>query len=58
MTVIFMTALPLAILGSNVFLALIALFSFYLVFAGWRFARNRHGLRPADRLGPRWQSWG
>ena len=49
MTVIFMTALPLAILGSNVFLALIALFSFYLVFAGWRFARNRHGrAQPVD----------
>ena len=49
MTVIFVTALPLAILGSNVFLALIALFSFYLVFAGWRFARNRHGqAQPID----------
>ncbi len=49
MTVIFITALPLAMLGSNVFLALIALFSFYLVFAGWRFARNRHGhARPID----------
>ena len=49
MTVIFMTALPLALLGSNVFLALVALFSFYLVFAGWRFARNRHGhAQPID----------
>ena len=49
MTVIFMTALPLAILGSNLFLALIALFSFYLVSAGWRFARNRHGhAQPID----------
>ncbi len=49
MTVIFITALPLAILGSNVFLSLIALFSFYLVFAGWRFARNRHGrAQPVD----------
>ena len=41
MTVIFLTALPLAILGSSIFLLLIAVFSFYLVFAGWRFARNR-----------------
>ena len=44
MTVIFLTALPLAILGSSIFLLLIAVFSFYLVFAGWRFARNRRGL--------------
>ncbi len=43
MTVIFLTAVPLAVLGSNVFLLLIAVFSFYLVFAGWRFARNRRG---------------
>ena len=49
MTVIFLTALPLAILGSSVFLLLIAVFSFYLVFVGWRFARNRRGRpRPVD----------
>ena len=41
MTIIFLTAVPLALLGANVFLLLIAFFSFYLVFAGWRFARNR-----------------
>lgn len=41
MTVIFLTAVPLAALGANVFLLLIAFFSFYLVFAGLRFARNR-----------------
>lgn len=41
MTLIFLTAIPLALLGSSVFLLLIAVFSFYLVFAGWRFARNR-----------------
>ncbi len=41
MTLIFLTAIPLAILGADVFLLLIAVFSFYLVFAGWRFARNR-----------------
>ena len=43
MTVIFLTALPLAILGASVLLLLIAVFSFYLVFAGWRFASNRRG---------------
>ncbi len=41
MTIVFLTAVPLAILGGSTFLFLIALFSFYLVFAGWRFARNR-----------------
>ena len=41
MTLIFLTAIPLAIFGASVFLLLIAIFSFYLVFAGWRFARNR-----------------
>lgn len=43
MTVVFLTAVPLAFLGSSVFLLLIAVFSFYLVFAGWRFARNYSG---------------
>ena len=43
MTVIFLTAVPLAALDGNVFLLLIAVFSFYLAFAGWRFARNRRG---------------
>ena len=41
MTLIFLTAIPLALFGASVFLLLIAVFSFYLVFAGWRFARNR-----------------
>ena len=44
MALVFATAVPLAILGSNIFLLLIAFFSFYLVFAGWRFARNRRGM--------------
>lgn len=43
MTVVFLTAVPLAIFGADVFLLLIAVFSFYLVFAGWRFAVNRSG---------------
>ena len=43
MTGVFLTALPLALLGADLFLLLIGVFSFYLVFAGWRFARNRRG---------------
>ena len=50
MTVIFVTALPLAILGDDIFLLIIAFFSFYLVFAGWRFARNSAGK-------PHWVDW-
>ena len=49
MTVVFLTAVPLALLGANISLLLIAFFSFYLVFAGWRFARNRRGqAQPVD----------
>ena len=40
---IFLTALPMSIITSNVFLFLIAFFSFYLAFAGRRFAQNRKG---------------
>lgn len=43
MSLVFLTAVPLALLGASIFLLLIAFFSFYLVFAGWRFARNRRG---------------
>ncbi len=49
MALVCVTALPLAILGADVLLSLIAVFSFYLVFAGWRFARNRSGrAQPVD----------
>lgn len=49
MALVCVTALPLALLAANVLLALIAVFSFYLVFAGWRFARNRSARpRPVD----------
>ena len=49
MTAIFLTALPLAWLGADIFLLFIAFFSFYMVFAGWRFARNRRGRpQPVD----------
>ena len=41
---VFLTAVPLALLKNNVFLFLIALFSFYLVFSGFRFARNKSGV--------------
>ena len=43
MTLVFLTAVPLSLLGADILLLLIAFFSFYLVFAGWRFARNRRG---------------
>jgi hypothetical protein len=41
---IFLTALPMSIITSNVFLFLIAFFSFYLAFAGRRFAQNSKGI--------------
>tara|TARA_B100000029_G_scaffold505281_1_gene585710 strand:+ start:712 stop:1371 length:660 start_codon:yes stop_codon:yes gene_type:complete len=44
MLCIFVTAIPLALLTNNLFLFLIALFSFYLVFSGFRFARNKSGV--------------
>ncbi len=50
MVVIFLTAVTMAVLTSNTFLFLVALFSFYLAFSGWRFARNRSGE-------PQWVDW-
>ena len=44
MVVIFSTAIPMSIISRNIFLSLIAIFSFYLAFAGMRFARNRKGV--------------
>jgi len=44
MVLIFLTAVPMSILNRNVFLFLIAIFSFYLAFSGMRFARNRKGI--------------
>ena len=43
MTAVFLSALPLAAFQANLFLLLIAFFSFYLVFSGFRFARNKTG---------------
>ncbi len=50
MSIVFVTALPLAVIGDDIFLLIIAIFSFYLVFAGWRFARNRSRR-------PHWIDW-
>ena len=44
MVLIFLTAIPMSILSSNIFLFLIAIFSFYLAFSGMRFAKNRAGV--------------
>ena len=44
MAAILLTAIPMSIITSNIFLFLIALFSFYLAFSGMRFARNRKGI--------------
>ena len=44
MVAIFSTAIPMSIINNNIFLFLIAIFSFYLAFAGMRFARNRKGV--------------
>ena len=41
---IFLTAIPMSIINSNTFLFLIAIFSFYLAFAGMRFAKKRKGI--------------
>lgn len=44
MSAIFTTAIPMAIITGNTFLFLIAIFSFYLAFAGRQFAKNRKGI--------------
>ena len=43
MLIIFLTAVPLSITTGNIFLLLIAVFSFYLSYSGWSYARNRRG---------------
>jgi len=46
MTTIFITAIPMSLLGGlNIFLFVVAIFSFYLAFAGYRQGRNRQGAR-------------
>jgi hypothetical protein len=44
MTIVFATAIPLSLLIKSLFLFLIALFSYYLAFTGWRYAKNRTGV--------------
>ncbi|BCA96714.1 hypothetical protein TUM19329_30750 [Legionella antarctica] len=46
MTGIFITAIPMAIMKSNTFLFLIAIFSYYLAYTGWRYARHRENTIP------------
>ena len=50
MVIIFVTALPMTLLRPNLFLFLVAIFSFHQALTGWRTARNRTG-RPA------WIDW-
>ena len=46
MSTIFLTAIPLSLLGEfNSFLFVIAIFSFYLAFSGYRQGRDRNGAR-------------
>ena len=45
MAIIFLTAIPMSIVSANIFLFLVAIFSFYLAYAGLRFARNRKGMQ-------------
>ena len=44
MVIIFLTALHMSIITGNVFLFLIAIFSFYLAYSGMHFAKNRTGV--------------
>lgn len=43
MTGVFVTAIPMAILHPSLFLFLIAFFSYYFAFTGWRYAQNATG---------------
>ena len=46
MSTIFVTAIPLSLIGEfNPFLFVIAIFSFYLAFSGYRQGRDRNGAR-------------
>jgi uncharacterized membrane protein len=43
MAIIFVTATTMSLIKLNVFLLLVGIFSFYLAFSGWRYAKNRKG---------------
>jgi hypothetical protein len=44
MLIVFLTAVPMTLIRPNLFLFLIAVFSFYLALTGWLRARNRSGV--------------
>ena len=44
MALVFLTALPMTVMKPNLFLLLVAIFSFYLALSGWLRARNRRGV--------------
>ena len=44
MALVFGTALPMTVIKPNLFLLLVAIFSFYLALTGWLRARNRRGI--------------
>lgn len=46
MTGVFITAIPMSLIKKNLFLFLIALFSYYLVYSGKRYARRRDNIIP------------
>jgi hypothetical protein len=51
MALVFVTAVPLTLMRPNLFLFLVAIFSFYLALTGWLRARNRTGAPlPGERV--------
>jgi len=51
MALVFVTAVPITLMRPNLFLLLVAIFSFYLALTGWLRARNRTGARlPGERV--------
>ncbi len=44
MLIVFLTSLILTSIKPNLFLALVAIFSFYMTYSGWRMALNRKGI--------------
>ncbi len=52
MTGVFLTSVALTLIRPNMFLLVIAIFSFYLTYHGWRMALNRKGeVETADKAG-------
>lgn len=44
MTIVFLTALPMSYLRPNLFLFLIAMFSYYLAYSGWRYSKMKNNI--------------